>query len=84
MDIWNDREMPVLTYLVERFDDVNTSTVQLEEIQEATGLSADSVARAMRALSEARGLLRPSSVAVVAGPRGLRSAIDKLLSMWRC
>lgn len=52
-ETWTRRELPVLAYLVERFDDPDLHRVDLSEIATGTGLDDDQVRRALRALSEA-------------------------------
>ncbi len=49
-DTWFSRDLPVLTYLVERLDRFDVHRVDLPEIEQATGLSSDDVARALKAL----------------------------------
>lgn len=52
-ETWTNRELPVLRYLVECFDDPDVHRVDLSEISAATGLDDEQVRRALRALSEA-------------------------------
>src|SRR6266511_2891112 len=46
-DTWASRDLVVLRYLVERFDDYNTNTIQLEDIEPGAGLDPDAVRRAL-------------------------------------
>lgn len=52
-DTWTARDLPVLTYLVERLDDPGTHRVDLPEIGPATGLDDHGVERAINALDSA-------------------------------
>jgi len=52
-DTWVGRDLPVLTYLVERLDRLDVHRVDLPEIEQATGLASDNVARALQALDQA-------------------------------
>jgi hypothetical protein len=52
-EAWTTRELPVLGYLVERFDDLETREVQLHEMESALGMSSMDIRRAVKALAEA-------------------------------
>jgi hypothetical protein len=52
VDTWVDRDLPVLRFLVERFDDPRAVAVRdFREIAEATGLTGDQIERAVFALA---------------------------------
>ncbi len=53
-DTWTERELPVLTALVEHFDDSDAAQWHRSDVVGATGLDADSVARALAALHGAQ------------------------------
>jgi hypothetical protein len=50
---WETRELPVLSFLVEHFDDSEAYRRNAEQIAEAAELSVDEVQRALRSLYEA-------------------------------
>lgn len=52
-DTWTSRELPVLGYLVQRFEDPDALDIQAMEITKALDLSSADVARSPRKLSEA-------------------------------
>lgn len=53
VNTWSDRDLPVLSYLVVRFDDPHGRRIDnFAEIEEATGLTKEEVERAIFALSE--------------------------------
>lgn len=53
-DTWTERELPVLTALVEHFDDPDAAQWHRSDGVGATGLDADSVTRALAALHGAQ------------------------------
>jgi hypothetical protein len=53
-ETWTDRELPVLTAIVEAFELNPNGNVRIEQIERLTGLSTDDLARAMAALDRAR------------------------------
>lgn len=52
-DLWTTRDLPVLRYLVERLDAMDSHRCSPEEVAESTGLELDAVQRAFRNLYEA-------------------------------
>jgi hypothetical protein len=52
-ETWTTRELAVLAYLVEQFDDPETHKVELNEIESALGMCSTDVSRAVKALAEA-------------------------------
>jgi hypothetical protein len=52
-DTWTAYELPVLTYLVERFESADTHDVQVAEIAQALNLTPVEVGRSLRKLADA-------------------------------
>jgi hypothetical protein len=69
-DTWTLRELPVLRYLVERFDDTATRKVELSEIESALGMIPEDVRSSVRALAGAS----PPYMEQHRGPRGVARA----------
>ncbi len=69
MDTWNDRDMPVLKYLVERFDDPRARRVDnFAEIEQATGLTKEEVECAVFVLAETASPLYIKGISVAQLP----------------
>ena len=51
--LWAARDLPVLVYLVDQLDSLDTNRVEPEDVAAATGLDLDAVHRALRTLADA-------------------------------
>lgn len=85
-DTWTDRDLPVLSALVSRFDDPTVDVVRPAEMVAVSGLTEDAVMRALTALCEAEPQLlqcyHPEEQRVPAFINGVTAEARRRVGAW--